>query len=207
MHRRTFVSTTTLGLAGLATGCTPPPQRPPPQDGGPQGITDAGPEGTPDTGNSTCPNTGADIEGPFYRANVPIRSDLNLYGDEGETLILSGIVTNARCQAIPNAIVEIWQANPTGDYDNNSAEQRYRGQVATDEQGHYAFNTLMPGRYLNGDTYRPAHLHLKVWVADTERLTTQLYFDGDPFNADDPWYDEERSMALMNGEGTFNISV
>jgi protocatechuate 3,4-dioxygenase beta subunit len=206
MDRRTFVSTTSIGLAGLVSACAPAPviRR---QDTGPGVTPDTGPGVTPDTGPSTCDATGADIEGPFYRADVPIRSDLNLYGDVGEALMLSGVVTNEACQAIPQAIVEIWQANPAGDYDNTSSEQRYRGQVATDDQGRYDFSTLMPGRYLNGDTFRPAHIHMKVWVANSERLTTQLYFDGDPYNAGDPWYDQARSIALENGEGTFDVSV
>jgi protocatechuate 3,4-dioxygenase beta subunit len=206
MDRRTFVSTTSIGLAGLASGCVPAPVvgRP---DAGPGVTPDAGPGVTPDAGPGICEPTNNDIEGPFYRADVPIRSDLNLYSDVGEALVLGGIVTDEACQAIPNAVVEIWQANPTGDYDNDSSEQRYRGQVATDAEGRYSFSTLMPGRYLNGGTYRPAHIHMKVWVANSERLTTQIYFDGDPFSAGDPWYEAERSVAVQDGAGTFDVAV
>ena len=48
-----------------------------------------------------------------------------------------------------------------------------RGHVLTDEEGHYAIDTIEPGPY----TGRPEHIHVKVFDADgRELLTTQLYF-------------------------------
>jgi protocatechuate 3,4-dioxygenase beta subunit len=57
--------------------------------------------------------------------------------------------------------------------------------MATDSAGAYSFHSLVPGFYLNGPTYRPAHIHVKLWVAGAELLTTQLYFRDDPYNATD----------------------
>ena len=103
-----------------------------------------------------CHQTGADIEGPFYRPNVPIRNELDLYGDAGTRLALSGRVLDLSCNPIPNAVVDIWHAAPTAvavqdlqvsdavDYDNTSSEMRYRGQTATDAQGRYSFHTKNP---------------------------------------------------------------
>ena len=70
---------------------------------------------TNDAGNDApmeCHQTGADIEGPFYRPNVPIRNELDLYGDAGTRLALSGRVLDLSCNPIPNAVVDIWHADP-----------------------------------------------------------------------------------------------
>ena len=37
---------------------------------------------------------------------------------------------------------------------------------------------------------------MKIWVDGVERLTTQLYFDDDPYNEGDAWYEASRSMAI-----------
>ncbi len=156
------------------------------------------------SGGAACELTPEDIEGPFYRPEIPVGGNLDLHGDEGVALRIEGQVLGEDCMPIEGAVVEIWHATPVapgaepGDvlatYDD-TAEYRYYGQVATDASGAYAFDTLQPGWYLNGAEFRPAHVHVKVWVRGVERLTSQLYFAGDPFNDDDPWYNPV--MALM----------
>lgn len=187
----------TLGTAtALAIGC----------DGGGEPLTD---ESGSDTGSTDsglsgdCPLTASDIEGPFYVSDAPIRGDLDTWEDEGLRIRLAGVITGASCLPIEGAVIEIWHADDAGEYDNTSADMRYRGQQATDAEGRYAFETILPGRYLNGATYRPAHIHVKIWVDGEAVLTTQLYFDDDPFNDDDAWYDPSRSMAVEeHGDGT-----
>jgi protocatechuate 3,4-dioxygenase beta subunit len=147
------------------------------------------------TGPDDCVPTSPNIEGPFYIEGVPVRTDLDLYGDEGIKFAVSGVVRGSDCAPLAGAVVEIWQCDPEGDYDNDSPEMRYRGQMVTDARGGYAFTTLVPGRYPNAGTFRPAHIHVKVWVNRVQRLTTQLYFEGDPFNEDDPWIEDDLIMA------------
>ena len=126
--------------------------------------------------------------------------------DVGEPLLLDGQVLDGNCQPIPNATVQIWHANPSGAYDNNSSELRYYGQTGTDAEGGYSFQTLMPGRYLNGSQYRPAHVHIKVSVNGIEQLTTQIYFEGDPFNDVDGFIVDSLIIPLSSeGRGTFNV--
>ena len=71
---------------------------------------------------------------------------------------------------------------------------RGRGRVTTDAEGRWTVQTYEPGRYLNGIRYRPAHIHVKVWTGGRERLTTQLYFPDDPYNARDAWYSAAREV-------------
>ena len=213
MDRRRFVATTSIGVAGLAVGCvSTSPDEPKPTDAGrapgDAGVASSDAGSTPvDAGSQGCSTTGADIEGPYYRAGVPVRSELNLYGEEGEALTLQGTVTDASCAPIANAVVEIWHADPQGGYDTASQEKRYYGQASTDAEGFYAFSTLMPGRYLNGEIYRPAHIHMKVFVGTQERLTTQIYFDGDPFSAGDAFFEAERSVPVEQGTAVFAVTV
>jgi catechol 1,2-dioxygenase len=155
---------------------------------------------------------------------VPVRTELDLYGDAGISLTVSGVVQDLECNPIPGAIVEIWHADPTTtaagdlvgsdsvDYDNTSSEMRYRGQMAADSEGRYSFHTKKPGWYMNGGTFRPMHIHVKVWVGDREALTTQLYFSGDPYIAGDPWAGPGRTVAISTGSdgaesGTFDFTV
>jgi catechol 1,2-dioxygenase len=157
---------------------------------------------------SQCAATSGDITGPYWRKGIPIRHDFDVYGHSGDGLTLSGTVRDATCQPIPNAVIEMWHATPTVvtadalspsdsvDYDMNSAAFRYYGQFATDQRGQYSMTTKKPGWYLNGDAFRPSHIHVKVYVAGVERLTTQLYFEGDPFIAQDAWASVAPERAL-----------
>jgi protocatechuate 3,4-dioxygenase beta subunit len=205
MDRRRFVAASGLSLVGLAAGCVP---KPPVETDLPSDTPTDTTEPQDSPGPDDCPPTGEDIEGPYYREGVPVRSDLDLYGETGDPLVLSGVVRDADCVPVANAVVELWQANPAGDYDTDTDEKRYYGQIATDAQGRYSFKSLVPGRYLNAGQYRPAHLHMKVWTGDTERLTTQIYFAGDPYNEVDKWFDAERMVTLDDqGHGTFDVAI
>jgi protocatechuate 3,4-dioxygenase beta subunit len=68
--------------------------------------------------------------------------------------------------------------------------------MATDADGNYSFTTLVPGHYLNGSTYRPAHIHAKLWVDGAEVITTQLYFRDDPYNSGDALIETSLIMAF-----------
>lgn len=165
---------------------------------------------TGDTGDTeTCAPTDDDIEGPFYRSNAPEREDLVPPGAAGTLLLLSGRVRSVvGCSAIPGAVVDVWHADPDGDYDTASPEWRYRGRITTDADGAWQVRTLEPGRYLNGAQYRPAHIHVKIWVDGIERLTTQLYFPGDPYNGVDPWYRPELEVVRTgDGAASFDFVV
>ena len=135
-----------------------------------------------------CNTTTLDLfgEGPFYTQNPPVITNTMLapLKEAGERLIISGRLFNIGCSKIlPNTVIDVWHANAAGDYDNVGTH--LRGQTLTDDQGFFRFETIRPGKYLNGIRYRPAHIHFKVTPPGSETLTTQLYFKGDPDLATD----------------------
>jgi len=139
-----------------------------------------------------------DILGPFYRADAPFRSDLTFSGLEGSPINLTGTVFGDDCVSpLPNALVEIWQCNPDGDYDNHSDKFHLRGKMQTDDKGQYAFKTVLPGKYLNAGQYRPAHIHFRVSAPNCKELISQIYFQGDPHIPDDPWASQEKALRRI----------
>lgn len=139
-----------------------------------------------------------DILGPFYRPEAPIRSDLTYEGLEGTRILLKGRVFKSDCvTALKNALVEIWHCDTEGVYDNDSEEFRQRARLYTNDNGEYAFRTILPGKYLNGALYRPAHIHYRVTAKDSEELISQIYFKGDPHIVEDPWASQKKAKQRI----------
>lgn len=119
-------------------------------------------------------------EGPFYTDNPPFLADNKLAKDteDGTPMIITGRVFNLDCsQYIPETVIDVWHADNAGDYDNNGFN--LRGYTKTNSQGFYLFETIKPGKYLNGNSFRPSHIHYKITPPGFAELTTQLYFEGD----------------------------
>ena len=137
--------------------------------------------------------------GPFYTDNPPVKTtdQLASSNEPGERLIITGRVTNLDCtEMIANAIIDVWHANDSGEYDN--VGYNLRGQFKTNSQGFYSFETIRPGKYLNGNQYRPSHIHFKITAPGKETLVTQLYFKGDT--------DIDKDAAASITSGTFNAT-
>lgn len=131
---------------------------------------------------SECDETTVDYygEGPFYTDNPPMIDNniLAPVGEPGDRMIISGRVLNLDCnEFIPNTIVDVWHASNAGQYDNSG--YHLRGYTTSNDQGFYLFETIRPGKYLNGSKYRPSHIHYKITPPGFPQLTTQLYFAGD----------------------------
>ncbi len=139
-------------------------------------------------------DTTNDILGPFYRKNAPIRSDLTYEGLVGTKIILKGKVFKSDCvTALKDALVEIWHCDTEGKYDNDTKEFRQRASLKTNEKGEYSFTTILPGKYLNGELYRPSHIHFRVTEKNSKELVSQIYFKGDPHISKDPWASQEKA--------------
>ncbi len=152
--------------------------------------------------------TTEDILGPFYIPNAPFREDITPEGSAGVPLVISGKVLTNCDVPLKDAIVEIWNANDGGDYDS-SDEYLFRGRYKTLEDGIYRFKSIIPGRYLNGNTYRPSHIHFKITAPGHLDLVSQIYFKDDPYIASDPWASaaKARERILMVGEDANGIDM
>ena len=116
----------------------------------------------------------------------------------GQRILVSGRVLDSDGRAIPDSLVEIWQANSAGRY-RHQVDQwpapldpnfNGLGRTVTDSEGRYQFTTIKPGAYPWGNHYnawRPAHIHFSLFGrAFTQRLVTQMYFPDDPLFPYDP---------------------
>jgi len=164
--------------------------------------------------NRDCRPTESDILGPFYRFGAPFQTRLAGPDEPGDRLVLTGTVFSSDCQTpLSGALIEVWQANKDGLYDTNKPGNftevsafHLRGMVYANEKGRYEIETIVPGRYpippnLPGlEKYagltRPAHIHFRVMESLHVPLTTQLYFKGDPFLANDPWAGHKQTLAI-----------
>jgi protocatechuate 3,4-dioxygenase beta subunit len=136
---------------------------------------------TPACDDETPPQT----EGPFYTPRSPRRRSLLVAGLAGTRLTLTGRVLTPRCRPIRGALLDFWQADARGAYDNDG--YRLRGHQLTDAKGRFRLETVVPGLYSG----RTRHIHVKVRAPRGPVLTTQLYFPGEPRNRADGIFDSE----------------
>jgi len=141
----------------------------------------------------------SETTGPVFGHNDlgPLDNDLirnYTHGGDpiGERILVHGRVQDENGKAVPNALVEVWQANAGGRYrhriDTYLAPMDPNfggcGRTLSDETGYYSFRTVKPGAYpwANfANSWRPAHIHFSLCgFAFAQRLITQMYFEGDP---------------------------
>ena len=163
-------------------------------------------------GKDDCEATEDNIEGPFYRADAPFRTKLRGDDERGSALFVSGEVRGrGGYKPISQAIVDVWQADERGHYDNEDERFdpktfRLRGRMKTNAQGLYEFETVLPAAYdIGRGQFRPAHIHYKVSCDGFKPLTTQLYFKDDPHLAKDPWMRKSLVKELVKHEAAEEI--
>jgi catechol 1,2-dioxygenase len=142
------------------------------------------------------------IQGPFYvpgaaergaRGTVPMRAD-----EKGDRLVVRGRVLSSDGVPLRDAVVDHWQADADGCYSHfhpTPPAGNLRGRFTTGADGGFEIHTVVPAPYQiphDGPTgqllaacgwhpWRPAHLHYFVDAPGHDRLTTQLFFAGDPW--------------------------
>jgi protocatechuate 3,4-dioxygenase beta subunit len=124
-------------------------------------------------------------EGPYFTPNSPRRRSIVIAGSRGTRLTLGGRVLTTAGRPVPRALVDFWQCDAGGAYDNEG--YRFRGHQLTDAKGRYTLFTVVPGLYPG----RTKHIHVKVQAPGEAVLTTQLFFPGVSRNASDGIYDPE----------------
>jgi protocatechuate 3,4-dioxygenase beta subunit len=164
---------------GTGSGTTAGPATTAPQALPPTPACDDGDDPTP-----------AQTEGPYFTPNSPERGSLLEAGVDGDRLTVAGTVLATDCRPLRRALLDFWQADAGGRYDNQG--YRLRGHQFTDADGRFRLETVVPGRYPG----RTRHIHVKVQAPNRPVLTTQLYFPGEAGNAADGLFREELLLDM-----------
>ena len=161
--------------------------------------------------------TPAQTAGPFYPQLKPDDSDMDLTrvrGSQGsaagEVIEIQGRILSLKGHALGAAVVEIWQADIRGRYHHpgdrsvfSSPDPNFQGYgaVRTRADGGYRFRTVRPAAYRAGLLQRTPHIHFRVIDGGNRELVTQMYFPGEPLNAQDIIY-SRLSGDLTRGAAT-----
>ena len=146
-----------------------------------------------------------ELTGPLLGADRvhPGDDDLTLDGRGeavGQRIVVHGQVRDADGRAVPDTLLEVWQANAGGRYAHvldrwpAPLDPHFTGvgRCLTDRAGRYRFTTIRPGAYPwrnHTNAWRPAHIHFSLFGQSfTQRLITQMYFPDDPLFSQDPIY-------------------
>lgn len=129
--------------------------------------------------------------GPFFKYGLTWEGGENLFPDsaEGRRIGLSGVVTDAKGQPMPDALIEFWQADASGRLGplRPGASAGF-GRVSTDGAGRYAIQTVVPGQVPGPDGRKQAPHILVVLFARglLMQVVTRIYFEGEASNKNDP---------------------
>jgi protocatechuate 3,4-dioxygenase alpha subunit len=139
--------------------------------------------------------------GPFFKIGLAwlYREDLVGANVHGERIEITGRVLDADGNTVPDAVLELWQANSYGKYahpedgQNKPMDSGFSGfgRIATDDQGRFRFTTIRPGQVPAPEMSAWAPLqapHINVSVCTRgllRRLVTRIYFPDESANATD----------------------
>ncbi len=145
------------------------------------------------TSNATTSQT----VGPFFSIGMcrSIKQNLADAGVSGERVSIEGRVLDGDRLAVPDAILEIWQANSYGKYSHPEDDQDKPleanftgyGRIPTNDEGTFRFTTVKPGQVPDPDGKLQApHIVVSVFARGLlRRLVTRIYFPDEPANASD----------------------
>ncbi len=163
------------------------------------------------------------ILGPFHRKGAPFRGKVTPPLEPGLVVVIHGrVFGHDTKRPLTNAVLDIWQANHQGRYDNDDPKRPpaadvfvNRARLVTDENGRYEFESIKPGAYrIDRTTWRPSHIHFWIRATGYRELITQLYFRGDDHQKTDSWIKDSliidlRAQKTAGGQayrtGTFDI--
>jgi protocatechuate 3,4-dioxygenase beta subunit len=144
-----------------------------------------------DGNDATVPQT----EGPYFKPSSPERTELFEEGMAGQPIELVGFVLSRACKPFAGALLDFWQADDKGHYDNSGF--RLRGHQFSDADGRYRLRSIVPGIYPG----RTRHIHVKVQPRDGSVLTTQLYFPGESKNRSDGLFRKDLQIRTAKNAG------
>ena len=136
--------------------------------------------------------------GPFYAIGLTRTPMHAMVTDEtrGQRIVIEGQVFDGDGAAIPDVMVEIWQANAYGRYNHPDDKQEKPldptftgwGRSGTDEKYFYSFETIKPGPVPGSDdSVQAPHINVVVFARGMlVHAYTRLYFGDEPANGGDP---------------------
>ena len=140
--------------------------------------------------------------GPFFPREFAQGANDLAEGSSGEIIEITGRVTELDGKALDNVILEIWQADMAGRFDNPAFSGW--GRAATDAQGNYRFRTIRPGAAPG----RAPHVNLLILYSGLMRqLQTVMFFDlaVDPVLA--VVKNKERLIATAEGQNRYRFDI
>ena len=137
--------------------------------------------------------------GPFFALGLdrPEWADMTRNSPRGEHIVIQGQVLDGDGAPVPDAVLEVWQANAAGRYDHADDRQtekpldpnfRGYGRAATDPQGRFRIATIKPGPVPGrGNALQAPHVSVAFFSRGLlKQLYTRIYFADSPENASDP---------------------
>jgi protocatechuate 3,4-dioxygenase, alpha subunit len=136
--------------------------------------------------------------GPFFHDGLAWEGGEDLLRPEtlGERIKIQGCVLDGDGRPVPDALIEIWQANAAGRYNHPEDRQEKPldpafigfGRSATGADGSFRFATIRPGRVPGrGNALQAPHIDLSLFARGLlRRLVTRIYFEDCPENGEDP---------------------
>ena len=158
--------------------------------------------------------TEATVLGPFYRDGaevLPLGANISRGEDDGEPCVVRGRVTTPDGKPIAGAVLDVWQSNSSGFYEQQDADQpemNLRGRFESDENGYYHFKTVKPKCYpipvdgpvgkmltsVGRHNMRPAHIHFIISAPGYEPVITQFFDNADNYTRSDAVFGVKESL-------------
>jgi protocatechuate 3,4-dioxygenase alpha subunit len=148
--------------------------------------------------------------GPFFSFGLLDleRSEL-VPPEDAEAIRVRGRVLDGDGEPVPDAMVEIWQADPGGRYVEGFGWAR----SGCDEQGRFSFVTVKPGRVPDEqDGLQAPHLSVLVFARGLLKpVRTRLYFPDEESNAEDrvlaSLAEDERARLIARPGLVFDVRL
>jgi len=164
------------------------------------------------TGTADLQPSPSQTVGPYFSIGLAWLTIPDLVPpDQPGALRISGQVLDAGGQPVPDAVLELWQADPEGRFPPQTAPQwRGFGRCPTDQTGRFSFTTVLPGSSAAG---QPPHADLSVFARGLlQRLVTRIYFAPEDLEADPllAQLSPQRRVTLLaeaQGPGEFRFDV
>jgi protocatechuate 3,4-dioxygenase, alpha subunit len=149
--------------------------------------------------------------GPFFSLGLdrPEWADMTRSSPAGERIVIEGEVRDGDGAPVPDAVIELWQANATGRYNSPEDNQTNKpldpnfigfGRAATDGQGRFKITTIKPGPVPGrGNALQAPHINVAFFARGLlKQLFTRIYFADSPENAGDPLLSQIEDESVRN---------